>query len=407
MDGTQTLSVFFDDKNPNIQLGNGTINFQVDMSVMVNIGFFDAANDSLRMRGSFNSWGDGDVKHPSIMNQDPLSPTSYFNGTAFTAEPVNTVELYKFKMAKKVQSGALVGDHQYERPYSTGGGNRSIVFSGTANQYTTPASVYFNDLYPSFTVPSGKTVTANFAVDMTYAMNAANVSPAFDPATDTVYLKCSQAEFGQQMGGTGGWIEDGDRSLMLTHSTGNIWTGSVQIKGPGINGFMYIYEFAQKSSTGTWVLNSENTALGGSWSYRVRYIPMTGPNKFVQPYTAVVDHFTKDVTKANTEYELWPAGLTGVTNLNTGIPVKYSLEQNYPNPFNPTTKIKFQIPSEGVVKLKIFNILGQEVATLVNEQMKAGSYSVDFNASKISSGVYIYRIETGTFTSVKKMMLLK
>ena len=170
---------------------------------------------------------------------------------------------------------------------------------------------------------------------------------------------------------------------------------------------MYLYEFAQKSSTGPWVLNSENSALGGSWSYRVRYMPMSSPNHFVQPYTAVVDHFTKDVTKATTEYELWPQGLTGVTKITSGIPVQYTLDQNYPNPFNPTTKIKFQIPTDGVVRLKVFNILGQEVASLVNEQLKAGSYSVDFNASKVSSGVYIYRIEAGTFSSVKKMMLLK
>jgi hypothetical protein len=407
VDGTQTYSNFFDDKDPNIKLGNGTINFQVDMSVFVGLGFFDAAHDTLLLRSSFDSWGDADVKHPSLMNQDPLNPTSYFNTMTFTGEPVSNPEFYKFRMAKHVQAGAFTGDKQYERPYSTGGGNRTINFAGTPSQFTSPATFYFNDLYPTFTVPSGTTVTANFAVDMTNALDPLQVSPPFNPATDTVYLKCSQAAFGQQMGGTGGWLEDGDRSLMLTHSTGNIWTGSIQIKGPGINGFMYLYEFAQKSSTGPWVLNSENSALGGSWSYRVRYMPMSSPNHFVQPYTAVVDHFTKDVTKATTEYELWPQGLTGVTKITSGIPVQYTLDQNYPNPFNPTTKIKFQIPTDGVVRLKVFNILGQEVASLVNEQLKAGSYSVDFNASKVSSGVYIYRIEAGTFSSVKKMMLLK
>ena len=89
------------------------------------------------------------------------------------------------------------------------------------------------------------------------------------------------------------------------------------------------------------------------------------------------------------------------------LPKNFELNQNYPNPFNPSTKIKFSLPKDELVNLKIFNILGQEVATLVHEQLKAGSYSYDFNASKLSSGVYFYRIEAGSFNSVKKMLLIK
>jgi hypothetical protein len=90
-----------------------------------------------------------------------------------------------------------------------------------------------------------------------------------------------------------------------------------------------------------------------------------------------------------------------------GLPIAFALEQNYPNPFNPSTSIKYSIPVGGMVTLKIFNILGQEVATLVNESLEAGSYTASFNASALSSGVYLYKIESGSFTSVKKMMLLK
>ena len=89
------------------------------------------------------------------------------------------------------------------------------------------------------------------------------------------------------------------------------------------------------------------------------------------------------------------------------LPSAFVLKQNYPNPFNPTTNIEFSIPESGIVTLKVYNILGQEVATLVNKQMATGSYQVDFDASKLSSGVYIYRLKTNSFTSAKKMMLLK
>ncbi len=85
----------------------------------------------------------------------------------------------------------------------------------------------------------------------------------------------------------------------------------------------------------------------------------------------------------------------------------YSLEQNYPNPFNPSTTIKFSIPEQTNVTLKIFNSIGQEVASLLNGQMAAGNHSVDFNASKLSSGVYFYRIDSPSFTSTKKMILIK
>lgn len=92
-------------------------------------------------------------------------------------------------------------------------------------------------------------------------------------------------------------------------------------------------------------------------------------------------------------------------------PTEYKLEQNYPNPFNPTTKIRYSIPNVGsglaLTELKVFDILGNEVTTLVNEQKEAGYYEVEFNASQFASGVYIYRLQSGSFLSTKKMMVLK
>ena len=89
------------------------------------------------------------------------------------------------------------------------------------------------------------------------------------------------------------------------------------------------------------------------------------------------------------------------------VPDKFSLNQNYPNPFNPTTAIEFQLPKESFVTLKIFNILGVEIATLVNEQRQAGIHKISFNASELSSGLYIYKISAGKFEQTRKMMLLK
>ncbi|MHB8580367.1 MAG: putative Ig domain-containing protein [Ignavibacteriaceae bacterium] len=90
-----------------------------------------------------------------------------------------------------------------------------------------------------------------------------------------------------------------------------------------------------------------------------------------------------------------------------GLPKEFSLNQNYPNPFNPSTNISFAVPKESMVVLKVYNMLGQEVATLVNQYMAGGNYTYIFNADNLSSGIYIYRLQAGSNTFIKKMTLLK
>jgi len=104
-------------------------------------------------------------------------------------------------------------------------------------------------------------------------------------------------------------------------------------------------------------------------------------------------------------------GITDLTAVETNSgnekPASYSLMQNYPNPFNPVTQIKYQIPSDGFTSLKIYDLLGREVGVLVNEEKRAGSYQVRFNGSSLSSGVYIYRLQSGSYTCAKKLILIK
>ena len=121
--------------------------------------------------------------------------------------------------------------------------------------------------------------------------------------------------------------------------------------------------------------------------------------------------------------ETWPlrqSDITGVKEIGGLIPSQYTLEQNYPNPFNPSTTIRYSIPVESKVSLKIFDMLGREVKTLVSKEVAAGSYSVNWNGddnfgNKVSTGAYVYRITAGDpsassgqgFVSVKKMLLIK
>ena len=102
------------------------------------------------------------------------------------------------------------------------------------------------------------------------------------------------------------------------------------------------------------------------------------------------------------------AAVTAVSPVNNDLPKEFSLEQNYPNPFNPVTEIRYAIPSAERVSLKVFNVLGKEVAVLVNSEYRsAGFYKVAFNASSLPSGTYIYRLEAGANVTSKKLILIK
>jgi hypothetical protein len=97
-------------------------------------------------------------------------------------------------------------------------------------------------------------------------------------------------------------------------------------------------------------------------------------------------------------------GQNGTTNM---LPTRFDLAQNYPNPFNPVTSIKYQLPKDVKVMIKVYDVLGRELQSLVNEVQKAGYYEVKFDGSSVASGIYFYKIVAGDYSSVKKMMLVK
>ncbi len=118
-------------------------------------------------------------------------------------------------------------------------------------------------------------------------------------------------------------------------------------------------------------------------------------------------HMTSDAWKFFRAGVDWiMAGIVGVEEKGT-LPLAFNLEQNYPNPFNPSTQIRYSIPKESKVTLEVFDVLGRKVSTLVNETKLSGEYSVVFNASNLSSGIYIYRLTADNQIVAKTMMLLK
>lgn len=119
---------------------------------------------------------------------------------------------------------------------------------------------------------------------------------------------------------------------------------------------------------------------------------------------------TSSFVPAAGQWGTFAVSISNLTNINPvkpGIPVTFELCQNYPNPFNPVTKIEFSVPFKDNVKFIVYDILGKEIKTLINEPMDAGFYSINFDAGDLPSGIYFYRMETHNFMETKKMLLIK
>ncbi len=384
---TNHYFAYWNDINPDVQFADGDITFNVDMSVMSEVGIFDNSVDTMYVRGSFNGWSQDD-----IMSQDPVSPDFYFKTVSFVQQPVGMDVAYKYYVNSHDPQGLWTDG--WERPFSQGGGNRDIDFEGQQGQQVDPQ--YYDDVNPDWVIPAGQSVQITFQVNMTDAADPNIQVPTFNPQTDTVWWIAEQPSFVR----TQGWVdEDNMRVLMLTDDDGDmVYTGTLTVNGPAWNGFEYRYAFTHDGGTFT-----HEPAGYADFAYRVRYLPMTGPRQFVQPYTAPQDHWTPQEDKS----DQWEEGPVVGVDEGSQTVKKFELQQNYPNPFNPTTTIKFSVPKDGVVTLKVFNLLGQEVATLVNGEMTAGSYKVHFDASKLGSGVYFYTLQEGNNKATKKMLLLK
>jgi len=391
-----TFSAYWSDVNPNIQLGTGNINFTCDMSVMVRAGIFNTAVDSVLISAGFNGWT---TNSPTAwLNQDASNDSSYYITQAFTNAPYGD-NPYKYYVHKHNPTGIdTIWKDGYERPVHWGGGNRETGFKGLANMDTMD---YYDGIHPDWFIPHGTNLHVVFSVDMNPAMNGALQAIPFDPVNDTLYWLSEEPAFARAEG----WYRPADghmRVLKLTAQGAGIYSGTLNVKDPSFNAFEYRYEW-QKGSDGTWVTEPSGF---DAFDYRVRYVGQDVASHFPKnPWNMPKDTWTNSGVKTDQEKDPYTS-LTGVKTISQN-PMTYSLSQNYPNPFNPSTKINFSIQKAGVVTLKIYNILGQEVATLVNYDLKPGAYSATFDASRLSSGVYFYTIHSGNFVQSKKMMLLK
>lgn len=203
----------------------------------------------------------------------------------------------------------------------------------------------FTDVVPIPTPPTGPYVLPVELTSFTTAIVNGNVSLNWQTATE-VNNYGFEVERAKQR--SGNWVKIGF------------------VQGSGNSNSPKSYSFTDKSNS------------GNEFTYRLKQIDNDG------------------------QYEYSPE-----VEVSLAVPAEFSVKQNFPNPFNPTTNIKFTIPSDNNVEIKIFNVLGIEVAALLNEYKPAGTYNIEFNANNLSSGIYLYKIISGKYSETKKMILLR
>ncbi|MCU0372067.1 MAG: YCF48-related protein [Ignavibacteria bacterium] len=249
-------------------------------------------------------------------------------------------------------------------------------------------------------------------------------------ATNPVYLfgDVTASNFRCYYGGSGG-LGTSDTAIMLRA------TGMSDVRIPVVRGVNYFIHIVYSASAGS-IKTYRNGALYQTIPQTPFRILGNGPF-YIGSHSTFASSLAQDMkldefrlynralslteVSASRFYPL-PFFLTGIKPIGTAVPGKFELSQNYPNPFNPSTKIRFSIPSSdkipspegygisrgvGLVTLKIFDITGREIATLVNEPLQPGSYEVTFDGSKLTSGVYFYKLISGEFTDTKRMILIK
>ena len=436
---------FFSREKPvvgDVDLIETDVQFAVNVNVLINLGIFDDALDGVELRGNFNGWSAGDelTFNPTL---DRYQLTRSYSGEDLVA--VGQRYVYKYfilwdESREEEDSPNYVPNLDlgagWEEPGTTGGSDRIYFIEDAATQSTYPEDpgyVFYNDLAGASVILSDfiegtpETYPITIRVDMSRAATIPDAEERFVPGQDSVFIAFEEQIFALTQGfGTGpGHVQDAsnifrNENYLLEDTNGDgIYEITIDAQLPTVNSLGFVIGYGQPNvGEGTLLWN------GGGFGSGRRYYQFITPTKVddfdgflvstwpAEPELAVLDwlggeSFGDDplTVEAAPDY----AAIARETSSEDFVdaPLTYSLDQNYPNPFNPTTTIRFTIPESQDVRLDVYNVLGQRVATLVNTQMTAGTHTVPFDATRLASGMYIYRLQAGEFVQQRKMMLIK
>ncbi len=395
------------------------VTFSVDLDPLERIGLFRRARgDTLQVRGGFNGWGCNDPSKCLLFKQfglplfDAVITVNEFPGTTFDYKyfiDFNIPEMMDDWNVDVIPSG-------WEEPIGTQGGNRQVEYTG--EDLTLPQ--VFNDIFPANIIPAGNQIDVTFSVDMTAALTA---DDPFDPAVDSVGVQFEDPFWeitqGMPLVPRSTNPADGDnfflgdavdmtefiKTFSLTDPDEDmVYTGTLSVYGPTYNGFQYRYIYGQPNTTRATVSEvGGSTATGGR--RRTRFILPNPDGSWPAEFAVAAE--SVHLEEGPLPFDSNPAVVTNVEEVSAEVPTTVTLSQNFPNPFNPTTSFEYEIDKTADVKIKIYDILGRVVLTLVDGVQPAATYRMTFDASRLASGTYIYRLEAAGKTVTRTMVLLK
>ena len=415
--------VYFNDTPPsNTPVLSTTLNFEVNVGILEGLGYFNSSIDTVYVRGTFNGWN---TENEMAFNS--FSGTYEESGVPLNATVDSEVK-YKYyikwdasrddEASTNFLPGITHDGSGWEEPGVTGGADRFFTIEDAANQ--PKRSEFFNGVEPKALLTSQNVengaVSVTFSIDMSPAVD--NASAPFNASNDSVYLYVDTPFFalsndiivpGDDGSGILNMTNEQREALRFNDEDGDlVYELVLDLKLPTLNhiGFRIGYGEPTSQDGSMFVHGSGFNAGRRHYQYIQPIVSnegvVTWPSSFTMPTLTWV---SEDLA-----WDTPPDYNTPTTSseLDESMVKKFALEQNYPNPFNPTTNISFSLADASPVKLTIYNLLGQEVARLISGKvMNAGTHTVAFNASSLSSGVYLYRLEAGSFVSNKRMTLIK
>lgn len=418
---TTILWYYFNDRPPSGPKVDGTVLFILKLDALERAHLFNRAiGDKIAVTGA-KGWPPSSfvfdtepamlkmTYDPTLKEWDRAEPYSMFPG-----EPIN----YKYYIAwdtTRVDStspnfirGLALSDG-WEEPGVTGGADRRYLYGNTIQQIV-PGDFgadqqFFNSLHWKGAIT--KPIQVTFTIDMAPAANAAtNPGTLFRPGVDTVYVQFDGCMVpitqGKTMYGT-------DNRLMLTDPDGDgKYTATYNLTPPTVYQFCYRVTYTSPSGD---ITNGSGSAIRGRRYYQYVHPTQVMADSAKWPSTYALALMPWKLDNLTIED---PPDLNTLTGVGDGatLPGAYELRQNYPNPFNPSTVITYSIPKESRVTIEVYNLLGQKIAVLFDQEQGVGTHSIAWNArndagTMVSSGMYLLKMHAGSFSQVKKMMLMR